>query len=643
MNAKETRGKITIHSAPSPLKPRRMGKEILFSGEYVQWGFSADGGQLNKAVVRNGSGDNLIREPLHSTITCLEDGIERNYTAGKTADKVELTNGVLTVVRRFVSDDGKVLPGFYMKHTMIPGEWGEVVHVMEFIPEKPVKKISAFRPAIFGICDDMKQLGIRARYACSGGYWTQHIMEWKELGGGRLYSDPQPYLSSHLPLSMLFLNPGIEAIQFELGDDLQSWDMQSGYQEGIILYNAETHSFQTRMGMFIGRTFNPVDFTRPLKIAFRMSLPFVKKNIVPLRRASSLLYLDRGFENCYPREEDLTAMKKAGYDLLRLHWDNDKFQNGIFWRDAVYPPFPPEEMVRMETMLEKAHRQGISVVPYFSVKEIHPVAPGYKRNSLKWARLSEPDYPLKVSKFGSVMCLKSDWAKMRKDTIRTVLKKHDFDGIYYDWVCGMECWNHRHSKAQHWDNDLLLEHLKWTVETFHKNQGERYEHFTNVSSLALENTATMIITEEKVFPAISPEMFSPHVHFVNIAPRQICEMLPVNAPDETRLRLAMAALLHHASISSIHPVYLKFYASQKWLDSVTAYTRHAAPGEGVIISNNAQVGFSVYWNESELLITAANFSGEVQTATCTIQISGQRYQRHLRVKPLSVKTLRMPR
>lgn len=627
----------------SPLKPSRKGKQIIFSGKYVRWGFSRASAQLMEAVVKNGSGKNLFPVPLRSELTSLDSGSPVNYSAGATAEKVELKDGVLSAVRRFVSADGRVLPDFYLKHTMIPGEWGELVHTMEFIPEKPVRKISAFRPVIFDVRDDMRMLGIRSPHVCGGGYWTQHIMHWEKLGGGRLYSDPQPYLSNHLPLSMMFLNPGVEAIQLELGDDLQAWEMFSGYQEGIVIHFARTRSYQTRLGIFIDRVANQVDFTRPLKISFRMSLPFVKKHIVPLRRASSLICQTRSFDRCYPDAEELTALEKAGYDLLRFHWDNDKYKNGIFWRDAVYPPFPPAEMKRMDALLAEAHRHRIAVVPYFSLKEIHPDAPGYRKNSLNWARLSEPDYPLRVSEFGSVMCLESGWAQMRRETIQTVLRKHDFDGIYYDWACGLECWNSRHSKGQHWDNDRLLDHLKWTVETFGKGKNERYEHFTHVSSLALENTATMIITEEKSFPAISPEMFSPHVHFLNIAPRQICDMLPKNASDETRLRLAMAALLHHASVSSIDPVYVKFYAAQKWLDGVTAYTRHSAPGEGVIESDHPEVGFSVYWNDSEFLIVAANFGTESRRASCVIRLDGKEYRRCMTVKPLSVKTLRLSR
>lgn len=626
-----------IDSRPAPFFRKIENEWIVFENEFARWGHSEKSGQLMTAVVKNGSGENLLTEPFLSRIIRREGGKEVTYAAGNSAESVRTDAHSIAAIHRFFSDEGKELPHFRMEHHIRYGEFGEGFHTLKLIPESTLRGITSIQPVIFGVRNTMNWLGIRSRYAGSVGYWSQNPVSWHTLHGGKSFQDMEAYLSNHLPLSFLFLQSGREAIQFETGDDLLPWEPFPGYQEGAVLYNKEKKGYTARLSIFLARENEAL--SEPVTLSFRLTLPFVRRNIVPFRRAAPLLVCNRGFEKRWPEEKDFAGLSEAGYDLLCLHCDRDMFGRGIFWRDAVYPPFPPEEMKKMDHCIHSAHRHGIRVVPYFSVKEMHPEADGYAENVLKWAHLSTKDSPVRTSVFGSVMCLQSGWDLMRRKTILEPMEKHDFDGIYYDWCAGIECDNRLHAGQVHWDNECLLHFLKWTCECFSGQRKERYLHCTFVPSLAVENIATMIITEELSFPEISPEMFSPHVHFLNIAPRQICDTLPGDAPDRTRLKLAMCALLHHASVSSRHPVYLDFYARQPWLNSVTRYEKHAAPGETIISSEDPEVGFSLYWNDSELLITGANLSDTGKGAECTIRLPGlPEFSREMSLDPLSVST-----
>ena len=237
------------------------------------------------------------------------------------------------------------------------------------------------------------------------------------------------------------------------------------------------------------------------------------------------------------------------------------------------------------------------------------------------------------------MCLASVCKYKRRNSIKEVMSKHAFDGIYYDWCAGLECDNREHGSGAHWDNDQLLEHLRWTAEEF-KERPERYLHTTFVASLAVENTASMVITEEQGFPEPGPEMFTPHVHFLNVAPRQICNMMRNATPVQAR-QVAMAALLHHATVSSTDQEFLDFYASLDWIDEVTRYTAHTAPGEKLALSSNEEVGVSVYWNDDEALIVCANFSEEAASSEISVDLPDKPgIEETVELEPLQVKVIR---
>ena len=623
---------------PAPCRKNIFQGKVLFENEYISWIHDELSGQLIGAVVKNGSGENLLTEPLTFSIDRSENGKGKSFTAGASAEKVQFGENCVITESAFVSKDGEILPGVRLRRTVEYGEWGEAVHTLELTAEDPVDNVTAMRPAVFGVAGTIDRLGVRRRLICGTGAWSQNPCVWQRLEGGTKHSDVTPLLENHLPLSMTFLDAGTEALQFELGDDIAAWEMLPGFQEIAMIYNSTTQGYLVRCAAFIDRTDETVEGSLTLK--FRLSLPFVRKNIVPLRRASSLLYFQRGFENRWPGDEDLKAMKKAGIDLLRLHCDGDSFKNGIFWRATVYPPFPAEEMKKMAEFLDKAHKYGIHVVPYFSVKEFHPDSPDYPAHFEKWGRRGFSNSRVRTNEsFGSVMCLTSDWKNKRRASIAEVLEKHPFDGVYYDWCAGLECANPGHCGTPHWDNDELLEHLKWTADNF-KSTPERYLHLTYVSSLAVENAATMVITEEHGFPALGPEMFTPHVHFLNIAPRQICNMMR-GADAVQKRQLAMAALLHHASISTIDQEFLDFYASLEWLDDVERYTAYTAPGEGLASSSDSRVGVSVYWNDEEAMIVCANFREEVSKAEITVALPEKpELEETVELAPLKVKVIK---
>jgi hypothetical protein len=214
--------------------------------------------------------------------------------------------------------------------------------------------------------------------------------------------------------------------------------------------------------------------------------------------------------------------------------------------------------------------------------------------------------------FGAQMCLKSGWFQKRLETISEVLSKHPFQGVYYDWCTGSECVHEAHAKGRHWDNDKLLELLEWSHQQVGA-AGEVYLHLTGTPCLAAENLASLVLTEESGYGLITPLMFTPHVHFLNNAPRQICNMLGTAANPDNIRRLLLCSILHHATVSSKETQFLDFYG-EPWMRNLGHYRRHSAPGEGKCHCTNENLGFALYWNNHEALAVFANISSETVTS-----------------------------
>ena len=165
-------------SDPAPCRKVAAEEQVAYENEYIRWIHDAVSGQLTGAVVKNGSGENLLASPLRFQITCGKDGKNTVFAALDTADKVTFGENAVTVEGGFAADDGTLLPGLRLRHVTEYGEWGEARHTLELFPEKPLSGVTALTPAAFGVADRIDSLGIRRRICCGVGAWPQNPMQW---------------------------------------------------------------------------------------------------------------------------------------------------------------------------------------------------------------------------------------------------------------------------------------------------------------------------------------------------------------------------------------------------------------------------------------------------------------------------------
>lgn len=635
----------------SPYSATRKGSLLLIENEFVRWAHDLDkGGELAEATVKNGSGKNLLAAPQSSALCTWVRGGWRTYrhyeTSNCKASSFECKTLPEGDVRLFFSSpladaDGAVLEGALARHEVLYKTNGAAHHSVAFSLDRDMD-LGHIRIGTLSLANDFNRLAVRP---CSMASWApemQNPCQWIELKHSMSRTDLPAYRSRFLPLSMLFLKTGVEAIEISISDDLSKWDnvatSAAGLAQGSVCELRDPWRYEAVLA--------PLDSPRPGNIlckgehsfGYRVSLPFVRERIIPLKLAGSFLKIDEPFERRWPDRDEIQRQTGAGVEIQRIHNDGDYCGNGIFWRDGAYPPYPAGEMEKMDRAVRDCLDSGAKIVPYFSCKEWHPEALDFAsfgekaekcaRQAVEGEKMMETFYG--TSLFGMVMCLESEWYSIRLESIKKTLEEHPFSGVYFDWCMGLECINAGHGPKRHWDNDRLLA-LVEESRRLAGDGGAIYLHMTNVPSLAAENLGDMILVEESEYFEIFPEMFTPQVHFLNVAPHSVCIMLPPKESTGGKLRaLAIAALLHHATLclgydktsASILPFYRE---KEDTLKRLSRYRRHAAPGEGVTsTSAPRETGVSIYWTDDEALAIVANLSDCERTVEWTADLGGGR-------------------
>ncbi|MBR4075501.1 MAG: hypothetical protein IKK25_01390, partial [Lentisphaeria bacterium] len=377
--------------APFSVKMKKNGVAVI-ENKFVRWEHDpAKGGELTGAYVKNGTNTNLLLQAQSTALCPWVRGGWRQYhhfeTALGKADSFvceEVADGFvkLEYSSKLYDKDGKTLPSASVKHTVLFHPDGAASHTVKVKLTKDMD-LGHIRIGTLGVRDDMDRVAVRP---CSQASWAvelQNPCQWIDLVHGKSRSDLPAYRSRYLPLSVTFVKNGLEALEMSMGDDLGAWDNLGNSFPGL----AQGSVCEARDPWRYEAVFAPLDSPRAGNIVkkgtytftYRLALPFVKKNILPLDLAGGLLRSDKPFEERWPTAADLKTCKKNKVSMLRLHNDGDFFANGIFWRDADYPPYPADEMKKMDAVLENCNKNGITAVPYFSVKEYHPEAPEFEK------------------------------------------------------------------------------------------------------------------------------------------------------------------------------------------------------------------------------------------------------------------------
>jgi hypothetical protein len=344
-------------------------------------------------------------------------------------------------------------------------------------------------------------------------------VRWGETRPGRSFD--AEFGTRYVPRYIVLANPGIEGVEWFVSDDLSQWDYQITGQPGT----GNTTIGLSLKPLGVQLSISPLslpsgpDLERGgfVNLSGRYSFDYYLGMSI-LEGHAQKRWLERSFgpdRGRWVPDDEIRHNAASGIVTMTLHDDGDVNSDGLFWRDGSYPPYPPDEMKKMEHVLKTCHECGIKTLPYFSNHELHQSTEAFKLHAEEWARKPDDQSNLRPNYFyGAHMCFKSGWLDFFKSYVDTVLKNQAFDGIYYDWNMALHCNNPLHmgkssngvggeeglatyaySRTGHWDVDELLELMEWTRERVGP-EALVTVHNTMTPMLAVENFADYVVCME---------------------------------------------------------------------------------------------------------------------------------------------------
>ncbi len=495
------------------------------------------GGAISVIHLTHGQAENLLIEPIRTSIQLASKG-ERRLTEREARTALiysDVHDGspnvfhgkpgkwdVVTVEASLL--DGKGGESGVKTKTTYTYRWGYIkIHKEVLFPEEPLKTralavwSTVLDPSLtyYGYRPGVRELMDPNLFTWRNG----QIRRWGRIRPGTHFD--LPLTTRHVPRYLVFANHGVEGIEWFMSDDLEQWDYQvtgipgTGYCE----VSASTDPLGVAVSVY------------PMILSSRYELP--KGGAAPMKGTYSFDYyvgvpileghahnpwFNRSYRangGAWLSEDEIRENAESGIVTMHLHNDGDSLGDGLFWRDGSYPPYPPEEMKKMDQTISLIHKYGMKTAPYFSNHELHQSTEEFEKYGLEWGRIVDDQGNLRPNYYyGAHMCLKSGWLDFLKFSVDRVLKNHDFDGVYYDWNIAMFCNNPRHvgkesngvsgekglgaiaiSRTVHWDIDELLDLVEWTRQRVGP-EGIIILHNTLVPMFATENFANYVVGME---------------------------------------------------------------------------------------------------------------------------------------------------
>lgn len=513
----------------------RKGKLLILRNDY--WEVIHDkekGGVISSLRFFKGSGKNFLRQPLYAHLARGENHLVVFYKQCFSKDatwqvKKKKSSVEVKIAGHFYNEKGVSLPVRFEQVYQYQA-WGLVKVELEFIIEKKIDKVYELGAANFHLTPKVDTVGYR-RSSFSRAYPPSPYCKWEEVGFSRSYRDSrEPAGENYIPTYFCALQKGVEGLEFYRGSNSDSWNAPFSTDEGQSFFAHERELFNKH---FYLRCEPFCDWSDPRpfkpgrqKLEYYLGLPFISR---PERAQNT--YFHASLDSRWPSDEDLKDMSEKNIKLLRLHDDNTWKPKS--WPDGLYPPYSPPDMKEMDRVIDTAHKYGMRIVPYFSLKQLHPRCPAFKENAHQWKRwvdtrgiISGMNDP-----FGGYMCMKSDWLNYRKQSIDLVLKKHKFDGIYYDHMWLRSCRHPEHAAGHpHTDVDEVLDFYFWTRQRVGK-KGLMFIHLSGCPSMVAENMADLVFISEDFGARPLPGNFDPLGEFVPITPRHTVGSYAHSSPN----------------------------------------------------------------------------------------------------------------
>jgi len=461
------------------------------------------GGAITRIKLTHGKAANLLVRPIETRLLDANGAVltDLRDAAPKVTRRQAGLNEIVTVECALADQEGRA-SGVRVKSTF-EYRWGYVKTHKEFLVPAGGVRVREVCPFSTILAPSMTDYGYREglteeERAPAFNFGSN---KWGRLRLGQ--PADKPVKTPYVPRSMLFADPGIEGLEWFVGSDLSQWDLQltgrRGQGQCLLQPSQDPPGLALSISPLSGT--DAVALTNTFAFDFYLAVPLLEGHA---QRPWLHTSFNRNKGNWVAAEE-IQRWAAKGYQTVHCHNDGDYYDDGLFWRDGAYPPYP--DMDRYDQVLRECRKVGIRTATYFSDKELHPSTKEFQEHGQEWGRKNrkgglQHNFFRGKSEFGAQMCLRSGWLEFLKLSIDRVLKNHPLDGVYYDWNVALLCCNPLHEGKQagaaaqgHWDIDELLDLMEWTRNRVGPN-GLVIIHNTTTPMFATENFADYVVATE---------------------------------------------------------------------------------------------------------------------------------------------------
>jgi hypothetical protein len=454
---------------------------------------------------------------------------------------------------------------------------------------------------------------------------------WGKLREG---NPAEPLLKTpYVPRSLLFADAGVEGLEWFVSSDLGQWELQLTGRRGqgqCLLARSQAPEGVALSIAPLWRADSAVALPRTCVFDFYLGLPILEGHA---RRPWFHTSFNRNRGAWVPPEQ-MRRWKETGLETVHCHNDGDYYDDGLFWRDGSYPPYP--DMDKYDQVIKDCQQAGIRVATYFSNKELHPSTPEFQRHGAAWGRKDrqgnlQHNFFRGQSEFGAQMCLRSGWLEFLKFSIDRVLQNHPLNGVYYDWNVALFCRNPLHegkpaeaAASGHWDMDQLLELMEWTRRRVGPN-GLIIVHNTTTPMFATENFADFVVANEWGYGKWTdrgPELAQLPVEWslAGARPRGVISYGQIDSQAPRRLHrlFALEALLGGVTPWPASPETFELFSLLKPLGDFNSYRFADWRNPAVSLTGN-RCASAVYSRPGESYVILANLNQAAQDVRCVVR------------------------
>ncbi|NLX95473.1 MAG: hypothetical protein GXY83_04795 [Rhodopirellula sp.] len=589
------------------------------------------GGALTRITLTHGKAANLLVRPLETRVldesgTMLSD---LNDSAPVVTHRRNGLNEIVTVQAALKDQAGRA-PGIQAK-TTLDYRWGYLKIRKELLVPAgtsvrevcPLSTVFAPNLTNYGYREGITEEEKAPPFSFGSNRWARL----------RLDEPSDKTLDTrYVPRSMIFADPGVEGIEWFVGSDLVQWDLQLTGSRGAGRCLLDRSQDPPGLSLSVSPLWNPAGAVPvPSAIVFDFYLAFP---LIEGRAQGPWLHttFNRNRGNWVSTEE-IGRWAEKGIQTVHCHNDGDYYDDGLFWRDGAYPPYP--DMDRFDRVLSDCRRVGIRTATYFSNKELHPSTNEFQQHGDEWGRKNRKaelrhNFYRPGREFGAQMCLRSGWLDFLKLSIDRVLKNHPLDGVYYDWNVALLCSNPLHEgdgaapAKGHWDMDELLDLMEWTRRRVGMS-GLVIVHNTTVPMYAVENFADYVVATEWGYQkwtdqAPDLENLPLETSLAGAIPRGVISygVLDSNAPRRLHRLFAIEAFLNGATPwPASEETFALLPLLPKPLAKIGSY-RFADWRSSAVTLSHARCAAAVYSKPGEAYLLLANLDADPREVTCVL-------------------------